>query len=154
MPSKLVRGSRDRFAEAKKRAELAVAEASEQAAKLVQAEVVARVPVRTGRLRDFFASAEALGRLRKDTAWRFGLITAALREKAHYALFVEYGTKGYDPGETRVTRVSRDGKIRTKKVRRRIPARRAQPFFRPGIEAARAKVRSLIADAVNKALKD
>jgi HK97 gp10 family phage protein len=151
--SKIVRRHAGRFDDAKGRALLAVETAAEQAAKLVQAEVVARVPVRTGNAKAWLASPEALGKLRKAGGWRFGLITPDLRKNAHYLIFVEYGTKGYTRGQTR-TYTSKGGKVRTKKVARTVPARPAHPFFRPGVDAARGKVKTMITQAMADALKD
>jgi HK97 gp10 family phage protein len=151
--SKIVSARTGRFDDAKARALLAVETVTEQAAKLVQAEVVSRVPVRTGRAKAWLASPEALGKLRKAGGWRFGLITPELRKNAHYLIFVEYGTKGYRRGQVR-TYKTKGGKLRTKKVAKGVPARPAHPFFRPGVDAARGKVKSMITQAMADALKD
>ena len=140
--SHLAKSSRDRFAEAKARTALAINTAVEEAARAVQAEVVARVPVRTGKAKAWLASPEALGKLHKDGAWRFGLITPELRRNAHYLIFVEYGTKGYARGALR-SYVTKGGKVRTQRVKKAVPARPAHPFFRPGVDAARARVSRL-----------
>jgi HK97 gp10 family phage protein len=151
--SQVARGKQDRFRDAKTRALLAVETAAEQAAKTVQAEIVARVPVRTGKAKAWLASDEALGKLHKAGAWRFGLITPELRRNAHYLIFVEYGTKGYIRGQMR-SYTTKGGKVRAKKVSKPIPARPAHPFFRPGLDAARGKVKTIITQAAKDALKD
>lgn len=151
--SKIVRGRTGRFDDAKGRVLLAVETAVEQAAKLVQAEVVARVPVRTGKAKAWLASDEAIGKLNKAGGYRFGLITPELRRNAHYLIFVEYGTKGYARGRVR-SYTTKGGKVRTKKAGKPIPARPAHPFFRPGVDAARGKVKTMITQAIADALKD
>ena len=150
--SGIVRGRANPFDAAKSRALLAVETATAKAAQLVQAEIVARVPVRTGKAKAWLASPEALGKLHKPGAWRFGLITPELRKNAHYLIWVEYGTKGYMRGEVR-TYTTKGGKFRAKKVRREVPPRPAHPFFRPGIDAARGKVKAVITQAIKGALR-
>ncbi len=146
--------------------ELAVEAASREAALLMQAEVVARVPVKTGKLRELFASTEAV-----QKSWKYpgghvyGLVTPRLKSDGFYARFVEYGTKGYSVGDRRAAGWREDGAddphrkskrrgLRFAKIKRNIPPRPAHPFFRPAIEAVRARVKSIIAQAAKNALKD
>ena len=143
MPMKRGRGEPGaRFAEAAKRVELAVEAAGKEAALILQQEVVARAPVKTGNLRDTFASAEAIAPLRKPGLYRFGLITPALRKRAFYAKYVEFGTKGNLGAKPK------------KGAKRKIGPHPAHPFFRPGVEAARARIKALIVNAAQNALKE
>ncbi|WP_127078365.1 HK97-gp10 family putative phage morphogenesis protein [Rhodomicrobium lacus] len=144
----------DRFGAAKQRVAAAMAASTEEAAKILQAEIVARAPVKTGKLRDAFASPAALARLRAASVWKVGLITKDLRELAHYAAWVEYGTKGYKKGDKRVTKIGKGGKVSTRRMKRMVPPRPAHPFFRPAVEAARPRVKALIAAAVRAALQE
>lgn len=152
--SKLVRGIVDRFEEARERLLPTLDEASEAAAKILQREVVARVPVKTGKLRAFFASPAAISKSWKyQHAYVYGLTKELLRGDAYYAVFVEYGTKGYTRGSTR-SWTTKGGKVKTKKVTRAVPARPAHPFFRPAVDAARARIKGTIVERVKQALKD
>ncbi len=144
-----------RVAQAQKNVELAVQAANKQAALIIQAEVVQRVPVKTGKLRDMFASSEAI-----QESWKypggyvFGLATGRLKSDGFYAQFVEYGTKGYSKGEFRYAGTRPNGKVKLKKVKKGVPARPAHPFFRPGVAAGRARIKALYAGPVKQALKD
>lgn len=140
-----------RFTDLAQRIPLAVDEVAKAEALALQAEVVRRVPRRTGKLAALFASGEALAPLNKKGAYRFGIITPGLRRAGHYAWFVEYGTKGYALGSRRVYRTA-SGKARVKKVKKDIPPRPAQPFFRPALDAVRGRVKAAIAAAVKNEL--
>lgn len=136
-----------------------MAEANRDNALTLQRHVVPRVPVDTGATRDAFADPEAVGLSRdaeKQGGWRFGLITEALRARGYKAHWLEYGTKGYAAGDTRsYDAVSAKGQAfrKRRKVRRNVPARPARPFFRPGVEAARAQMIARWALAVRRAVK-
>lgn len=130
-------------------AEFEMAEANKANALTIQRHVVPRVPVKTGETKAAFADPAAVGISRDNRlrgGWRFGLITPELRKRGWKAVFLEFGTKGYRKGETRVhgvagsPRIGRRGKKIGTDIGRNIPARAARPFFRPGIEAARAEI--------------
>jgi len=101
----------------------------------MQADAVALMPARTGKGKATLASPEAIKRDKSpDTGgsrFTFGFITPAMKKAAFYLFWVEFGTKGYDVGETRNAGKDKRGKLRKRKAGRRVPARRAQPFFRP-----------------------
>jgi HK97 gp10 family phage protein len=65
--------------------------------------------------------------------WRFGFITEAQKRAAWYWRFVEFGTKGYTPGQQRRAGFDKRGRQKFRKIRRFIPRRVAQPFLRPAI---------------------
>ena len=137
-------------------ADLEMAAANRDAALIIQRHVVPRVPVKTGQTRDAFASPEAVGLSRTfKGGWRFGLLTPELRKKGYKAHWIEFGTKGYSKGQKRVYSRTERGQVvtRTRKVSRDVPAHPAQPFFRPGVEAARAEIEERYALAVLRALK-
>lgn len=131
---------------------LEVSAANRDNAMLMQRFVVARVPVDTGATRDAFASPDAVAQVALVggvKGWRFGLLTPALKKKGYKALWLEFGTKGYDAGSKRASR--RGGKSK-QRVGRHIPARAARPFFRPGIEAARRELLLRYTAAVARAI--
>lgn len=106
----------------------------------LQQETADLVPVDTGRGRDAILSPEAIrkepGRGAGGSArWTFGFITRRLRDQAYYLFWVEFGTKAYEPGDQRSSGVDKRGRRRFRRIKRRIPARRAQPFFRPAVAA-------------------
>lgn len=74
-------------------------------------------------------------------------------ESVYYARFVEFGTRPGIFGQQR-TRKSKKGATKVSTVMRTHPGTKAQPFFYPGYRAMRKKVKSRIARAVNKAMKN
>ncbi len=128
--------------------------ANKAAAIILQQEVVQRVPVDTGETRAAFADAGAVRRSSGfKNGWKFGLVTAKLRARGYKAKWLEYGTKGYSAGSKRVyQRRDPKGRVVTAKTKitRDIPAR---PVFRPGIEAARARIEALWRQAMQKAVR-
>lgn len=133
-----------------------MAAANRDAALILQSHVVPRVPVNTGQTRDAFADPSAVGLSRQSKGgWRFGLITPELRKRGYKAPWIEYGTKGYAKGTKRVYERTERGRevTRTKKISREVPPRPAQPFFRPGIEAAREEIAARYKLAMKRALK-
>ncbi len=145
----------ERFQRAADQAELIAEKANTGAAEILQREVVARVPRRTGKLAEVFASPDAIQPSRIGGGKVvYGLVTPALWKRGYYARFVEYGTKGYRKGGFREEIDKKTGKLKRRKIRRDIPARRAQPFFRPGVDAAKPQIRTLhkrILDAIVRA---
>lgn len=61
----------------------------------------------------------------------FGFITPAMKRAAYYLFWVEFGTKGYAAGDRRVAGKSKSGRTKFTKVKRTVPPRPAQPFWRP-----------------------
>lgn len=103
----------------------------------LQREVVSLVPVDTGNLRDLLSSREAVqhqeDEFRRATVWRFGFVTSRLKKEGWYALFVEFGTRGYPAGGKRFGgRSKKTGRAYFRKIRRNVPARPARPFMRMG----------------------
>ena len=129
-------------------------------AKILQEEVVARCPVKSGpgsreagRLRAAFASGDAIGET-PSHRWRYGLLTTELQRAGYYWQFVEYGNKAYVRGEWRMTGTTVKGKPQRRKVKRSVPARRARPFLRPGIIAGYIRFSETMADSMNDAIRD
>jgi hypothetical protein len=100
----------------------------------VQRLAVGFAPVWKGKLRRALASRGAIGRRRRGLEVEFGLRTKALKRKALYAPFVEWGRKAYAVGSLRLIKVGRDGLGRYRKMNRRVAAAPAQPFLRPATE--------------------
>jgi len=100
-----------------------------------QQEMADNVPVHTGRGRETILRDEA--RLKIITPsngtvqWRLGFLTKSMQAAAYYLYWVEFGTKGYSPGDQRAAGFDKRGRRRKQKVKRFIPARMAQPWFRP-----------------------
>jgi len=93
------------------------------------------VPVRTGKAREQILKEEALLKIETPSnghiQWRLGLLTKAQLAAAYYLFWVEFGTKGYAKGDRRAGGRDKRGRRRKHKVTRAIPARPAQPSFRP-----------------------
>lgn len=106
-------------------------------AKAAQKEAAELVPVNTGRGRSAILSPDAIRVDRSpDTGGKrvtFGFITRAMRDAAYYLFWIEFGTKSYQAGDKRSSGVDRRGRQRFRKVKRYVPARPAQPFFRPAV---------------------
>jgi len=117
----------------------------EDEARAAQTEAADLVPVHTGRGRETILSPDAIkvGRSR-DTGGKqvtFGFITKAMRDAAYYLFWVEFGTKGYRAGDERSSGVDKRGRRRFRKMKRNVPARAAQPFFRPAIANMMVRLR-------------
>jgi HK97 gp10 family phage protein len=112
----------------------------EEGIKLIQAEAVRRVPVDEGDLKKLLGSKAAVGKKDKGLAWQFGLRTGKLREQGFYALFVEYGTKGFNGTDARGRQIS-------------IPAQPERPFMRPAFAKYRKDLRKRIDKRVDEALR-
>lgn len=113
-----------------------VASGLDDSIRAVQSNAIARAPVDTGRLRRALAAKSALGKKRRGLQVEYGLRTKALQKKAFYAPFVEYGTRAYEQNAFRVRGAGRDRLGIYRKMKVRVPARPARPFFRPAVEAA------------------
>lgn len=100
----------------------------------LQKDVVNLVPHRTGRLARWLSHPDAIKREKSKYAhgwrYRFGLPKQGERE-AYYWFWVEFGTKGHSKGENRAAGKDKRGNARVRRVKRDIPARRAQPALRP-----------------------
>ena len=101
----------------------------------MQNRAVELVPKRTGNLARILEAPDAVEKkseqVKNRTRWRFGFLTAEAQRKGFYSVFDEFGTKGYQAGEQRRAGVDKKGRQRVQRVKRTIPARRAQPFMRP-----------------------
>lgn len=106
-------------------------------ARHLQQQIVSRVPVNTGNLRQHLGAEDAVAF--KQSAGGLtatvGFLTPEAKKKSFYAFFLEYGTKGYTAGETRKAGKTKAGKQRFQKVKRGVPPRPARPFFRPAVAA-------------------
>ena len=112
-----------------------IARGLDRTALSMQRSAVARAPVDTGRLRKALASKVAIGKRRKGLEVEFGLRTQALRRKAFYASFVEWGRRGYSAGAIRLSGVGREALGRYRKVSVRVAPQPPRPFFVPAVEA-------------------
>lgn len=61
----------------------------------------------------------------------FGLDPKPVARRAFHLFWVEFGTKSASAGTQRVAGVDKKGRRRFRKVKRAVPARPAQPFWRP-----------------------
>lgn len=131
-----------------------VTEALDQSIRIVQATAIALVPVMTGNLRRALASKGAIGKRDKGLRVEFGLRTKALQKKAFYAPFVEFGTKGYSPGQVRTYKLkgSKTGMVHKKRMHKSVPARPARPFLRPALDTNIPTIRRLVNSALRRAI--
>jgi hypothetical protein len=101
----------------------------------MQAEAAALVPVVTGRGRDAILLPEAIKEEKSpDGPGKriiFGFLTRKMRDMGFHLFFVEFGTKAYDAGSQRTSGVDKRGRQRFRRVKKPVPARAAQPFWRP-----------------------
>jgi len=61
----------------------------------------------------------------------FGLDVPSLAKRAFHLFFVEFGTKGYMKGSERHAGFDKKGRRRWRKIKKPVPPRPAQPFWRP-----------------------
>lgn len=108
--------------------------------KLIQRDATRRVPVDSGDLKRLLSSTKAVGKKEKGLSWQFGLRTGKLTKEGFYALFIEYGTKGFS-GTTRGGR----------KVN--IPPQQPQPFMRPALAKYRKQLRRRIDRKVDETIR-
>jgi len=129
----------DQFKAALKRFEdevaLGIEDAVEAEVKAMQRETADLVPVDEGTGRATLLLPEAI-RIEKSPDGPgkrivFGFITEGMKKAAYYLFWVEFGTKGYARGERRVAGKTKRGLLKFKKVKRDVPPRPAQPFWRP-----------------------
>lgn len=103
--------------------------------RVAQQEMADNIPVFTGRGRETMLKDEARLKIvtpsNGSVQWRLGFLTKAMQAAAYYLYWVEFGTKGYSPGDQRDAGFDKRGRRRKQKVRRYIPAHPAQPWFRP-----------------------
>lgn len=124
-------------------------DAVEEGARQMQQDLVSLAPHRTGKLKSLMASDDAL-RVRQRAGRRqvsVGFNTAEMKKAGFMYFFVETGTKGYEAGWQRSAGRDKKGRKRYRRVRRNIPARPAQPFFRPALARLRANMARLRAEA-------
>lgn len=108
-----------------------------------------RVPVDTGDLRDSISIRRGSNGLSVEVGFSNTKFRRAWKRGGWYARFIEYGTKGYQPGDTRKTSGSRT----TKKIKQAVAARPARPFMAPAFEEARAEGLPRIRQAVRRVLE-
>ncbi|MGB4107770.1 MAG: HK97-gp10 family putative phage morphogenesis protein [Alphaproteobacteria bacterium] len=114
-------------------------------AQQVEAGAKQRAPKDTGTLVKYLTS-----KVRGDgLSAHIGFRTKTAKRKAFYAHFIEFGTKGYDPGDTRKTGKSKT----TKKISRRVVAQPARPFLYPAFEERRLEFVNRVKASLGKALR-
>lgn len=108
----------------------------------LQRDTADAVPVETGRARTAIMSPGMIRRTGTPgrTRWTFGFVDRAIQKLTYYLFWVEFGTKGYERGERRFSGRTAQGTIEKKRLKRRVPPRRAQPFFRPAVARAMARL--------------
>jgi HK97 gp10 family phage protein len=104
-------------------------------AREMQQETAALVPVDTGEGRDALLDDRAL-RITKSPDGPgirvlFGLDVPALAKRAFHLFFVEFGTKGYMKGQERHAGFDKKGRRRWRRIKKPVPPRPANPFWRP-----------------------
>jgi HK97 gp10 family phage protein len=143
------------------------------AGRAVADRAAANVPRDTGRLAEILQSPEAVDAQPRALLVYAGITKLArakyrgikhvkhgsddrLHSEGVYAVFVEYGTKGHSRGEVSnpgVDRRSKSGRRRKgRRVKRGVPARPAQPFLRPALEASRGDIVRLVRGAMSEAI--
>ena len=121
----------------------------------VQFQAVTNAPVRTGRLRRALA-AEAALKTEVFTERRSFRITYGLFKESDapfYGPMVEFGTKGYQPGDKRRGGTDKQGRARMRTVKRSIPARAPRPYLRPAWDQYRPRIEAAPKAAYDAALK-
>lgn len=125
----------------------------ERGARLVQTDAVAMAPERTGNLKKLLSRRSAIRIRKKGLQVVFGITGAKAGRDGFYARFVEFGTKGYSPGERRRSGTSASGGVQTKRIKRNVPPRKAQPFMRPAFHKNLLKIQRRLRAAIRRALK-
>lgn len=127
--------------------------AAETGGRAMQADLMSYAPRRTGKLRRLLGSSDALRvrKIRGQIRVEVGFITPAMKKAGFMYFFVETGTKGYEAGWHRSAGYDKRGRKRYSKVKRNIPARPAQPFFRPAVANLRVRMVTLRKEAWAKA---
>ena len=131
-------------------------EAVEAGARQMQSDMVALVPRRTGRLVSALQSDDAV-RLRRRSSGveaSVGFNTPSQKKKGYYGFWVETGTKGYVAGQFRSAGVDKRGRKRNQRIKRNVPSRPAQPFFRPALINLRRNMARLRNEAWSRASMD
>lgn len=130
-----------------------VVKALDEAIRLVQASAVAGAPSRSGTMRGALASPTALGRRDQGLRVEFGLRTKALRRKAFYAPFVEFGAKGWSRETKPANRRGRKGQLISRAwPGRTIPTRSPRPFLGPALDRNLPRIRERVNAAVRTAI--
>lgn len=110
-----------------------------------QRQLVDTVPVDSGEARSAIESPDLIRVRGRAGSKRWKLSLAATRDiarRTYYLFWVEFGTKGYVAGSRRRAGVTKRGRLKQKRVKRNIPPRPAQPFFRPALVAFLRRVSS------------
>ncbi len=149
----VVQGKLDRL---KAAAQRRLEEAAERGGRQMQTDMVALAPRRTGKLRSLLASDEAMRVVRKGGEMRVevGFRSKRLAKEGFKYFFVETGTKGYVAGQKRSAGYDKRGRKREQRVKRNIPARPAQPFFRPALANLKRNMERWRKEAWAKAAAD
>ncbi len=131
-------------------------QAVEIGARQMQTDLVSYAPRRTGKLKSLLQSDEALRitRARGKLKAQVGFNTPRMKKLGFMYFFVETGTKGYEAGWQRNAGYDKRGRRRYKRVRRNIPARPAQPYFRPALANLKRNMERLRKEAWAKAGAD
>lgn len=112
-----------------------VSDIVEAEVRAMQVEVGDTVPVDTGEGRAALLDPQALRVVKSPDGpgkrVLFGLDVPALAKRAFHLFFVEFGTKGYMKGQERHAGFDKKGRRRWRKIKRPVPPRPAQPFWRP-----------------------
>jgi HK97 gp10 family phage protein len=126
-----------------------VQEAIKDGADVIRFDALRAVPVRSGALAQAIKSMISSDKLgAKIGFWKKG--NERMWKLAGWrARFIEFGTKGYEPGETRHEKGSR----RKHKIKHHIPAHPAHPFLGPAYRKNKGWVIDRIKTAVNRALE-
>lgn len=124
----------------------------------MQDTAVGLAPRRTGTLADTLARSDAIEKEHADDGrivWRFGFLSEYAKRVAWYWRFPEFGTRAYEAGQMRAQGVDKHGRIRLRKMKRAVPARRATPYLRPAFILFKQKMQRLRAGViVNSALRE
>jgi hypothetical protein len=72
----------------------------------------------------------------------YGLDPKPIQRRAFHLFWVEFGTKAYQPKDQRHAGFDKKGRRRWRKVKTAVPARPAQPFWRPADANMRRRLES------------
>lgn len=130
--------------------------AIEAGARQMQADMVSFAPVRTGNLRSLLQSDDALRIYKRhgETRAEVGFRTRNMKKRGYMYFFVETGTKGYEAGWQRSAGYDKRGRKRYQRIKRTVPARPAQPFYRPALVNLKRNMARLRKEAWAKAAAD
>jgi hypothetical protein len=130
-----VRGLRRRIQEARAALPGTVEAVIDAEVAKMQETAVGLVPRRSGKLAELLERSDAIEKTIEGGVirWRFGFLSEQAKREGWYWRFVERGTRGYQAGSVRQAGVDKHGRRRQRRVKRTVPARRAQPFLGPAL---------------------